>query len=144
MLSQHEEVEMSILKSMKFVEMPKQINDPITMKRAKLISQLDQQRALLESPAAQITVQRWQKQPDGTKQLVEHQKRIKRWWRVAADGSVVLMIRYGNRSIEFEKGKTAITVNNKDKLSDVFIKLIEAAQAGEFDTHISSMRNKRR
>ena len=41
---------MSILKSFKFTEMPRTINDPIAIKRAKLISQLDQQRALLESP----------------------------------------------------------------------------------------------
>jgi len=123
--------------------MPRTINDPIAIKRAKLISQLDQQRALLESPAAQITVQRWQKQADGTKQLVEHQKRIKRWWRVAVDGTVLLMVRYGNRAIEFEKGKTAITVANKDKLSDVFVKLIDATQAGEFDAHIASAGIKR-
>ena len=135
---------MSILKSLKFTEMPRNINDPIAIKRAKLISQLDQQRALLESPAAQITVQRWQKQADGTKQLVEHQKRIKRWWRVAVDGTVLLMVRYGNRAIEFEKGKTAITVANKDKLSDVFVKLIDATQAGEFDAHITTAGIKRR
>lgn len=135
---------MSILKSLKFTEMPRTINDPIAIKRAKLISQLDQQRALLESPAAQITVQRWQKQADGTKQLVEHQKRIKRWWRVAVDGTVLLMVRYGNRAIEFEKGKTAITVANKDKLSDVFVKLIDATQAGEFDAHIATAGIKRR
>ena len=135
---------MSILKSFKFTEMPRTINDPIAIKRAKLISQLDQQRALLESPAAQITVQRWQKQADGTKQLVEHQKRIKRWWRVAVDGTVLLMVRYGNRAIEFEKGKTAITVANKDKLSDVFVKLIDATQAGEFDAHIATAGIKRR
>jgi hypothetical protein len=134
---------MSILKSLKFTEMPRTINDPIAIKRAKLISQLDQQRALLESPAAQITVQRWQKQADGTKQLVEHQKRIKRWWRVAVDGTVLLMVRYGNRAIEFEKGKTAITVANKDKLTDVFVKLIDATQAGEFDAHIASAGIKR-
>ena len=135
---------MSILKSLKFTEMPRTINDPIAIKRAKLISQLDQQRALLESPAAQITVQRWQKQADGTKQLVEHQKRIKRWWRVAVDGTVLLMVRYGNRAIEFEKGKTAITVANKDKLTDVFVKLIDATQAGELDAHIATAGIKRR
>ena len=135
---------MSILKSLKFTEMPRNINDPIAIKRAKLISQLDQQRALLESPAAQITVQRWQKQADGTKHLVEHQKRLKRWWRVAVDGTVLLMVRYGNRAIEFEKGKTAITVANKDKLSDVFVKLIDATQAGEFDAHIATAGIKRR
>jgi len=135
---------MSILKTFKFIEMPKQINDSITLKRAKLISQLDQQRALLESPAAQITVQFWQKKTDGTKQLIECQKRIKRWWRIAADGSVILMVRYGNRPIEFEKGKTAITVSNKDKLFDVFVKLIEAVQLGELDTFILNYGTKKR
>ena len=89
-------------------------------------------------------MQRWQKQADGTKQLVEHQKRIKRWWRVAVDGTVLLMVRYGNRAIEFEKGKTAITVANKDKLTDVFVKLIDATQAGEFDVHIATAGIKRR
>jgi hypothetical protein len=48
------------------------------------------------------------------------------WWRVNADGSYVLFVRSGSKTIEFEKGKNAIAVPSFDKLPLIIDILITA------------------
>jgi len=61
----------------------KRTNDPLVQRRNKLITQLQQQRALAEDPNLIVITQRWRKSEDGGKRLVERQKRVKRWWALA-------------------------------------------------------------
>ena len=49
-------------------------------------------------------------------------------------GATVLIVRYGFKSIEFEKGKAGITVPAKEKLTGVIDTMIAAVRAGELDT----------
>ena len=44
-----------------------------------------------------------------------------------------MSIRFGGRPVEFEKGKSAVSVPSKDKLPTVITTLIEAIRAGELD-----------
>ena len=69
----------------------------------------------------------------GSKALVEVHRRMKRWWRMDANGNVVLMVRCGFRNLEFEKGKPGIAVGPLDRLGGVLETLIAAAKAGELD-----------
>ena len=44
-----------------------------------------------------------------------------------------MSIRFGGRPVEFEKGKSAVSVPSKEKLPAVITTLIEAVRAGELD-----------
>jgi hypothetical protein len=46
---------------------------------------------------------------------------------------VVISIKFGAKSIEFEKGKAGIVAPSKDKLPAVIDTLISAVRAGELD-----------
>jgi hypothetical protein len=61
------------------------------------------------------TVRTWVKK-EGQLTPVEKQQRILPWWRVNADGSYVLFVRSGSKTIEFEKGKNAVAVPSFDKV----------------------------
>lgn len=127
---------MSQLEKLKFVAASKHTNDPVVMRRNKLIIQLQQQRALAEDANFIAVTQRWRKDEDGSKRLVERQKRVKRWWRMDAVGSVLLTVRYGSRLIEFERGKAAIAVGDKANLVPTIDAVIGAVSEGELDTQL--------
>ena len=46
-------------------------------------------------------------------------------------------MRYGAKAIEFEKGKTAIVVPNKDQLVATIDTVIACVKAGELDEHLA-------
>ena len=60
-------------------------------------------------------------------------KRVRRWWTVRSDGTVLLTVRYGSRALELAKGKNAIVVNSVRELPTVLKRLSEAVDNGEFD-----------
>ena len=124
---------MNMLKTLTFITAPTQVNDPTVRRRGKLIERLEQQKALFSNPAHHITEQRWVKDENGTKQLLQKQKRIRRWWRTDLSGNTTLVVRYGAKPLEFEKGKTAIAIGDKAGLLDVLDALIGATQSGELD-----------
>ena len=86
----------------------------------------------------------WEHAEDGQKVLVETDKRLKRWWTSAADGTLVLTVRWGSKLIEFEKGKAAIAVGDMQGLVATLTKLIAANDAGEFDVLIAAANKQRK
>ena len=129
---------MSVLKTLNFVVATKRSNDPVILRRAKLLMQLQQQKSLAENPLFIVVTQRWRKGEDGEKRLVERQKRVKRWWYVDPIGNCYLTINYGSRRLELDKGKTAIAVGGKDNLVATIDAVITAVEAGELDAAISA------
>ena len=129
---------MSVLKTLNFVAVTKRSNDPIMMRRAKLIMQLQQQRALANNPTHIAFRQIWERAENGVKQLVERQKRIKRWWYVDAVGQCYLTINYGSKKLELEKGKSAIAIGKKEDLVKTIEAVIAAVEAGELDAAIAA------
>ena len=77
--------------------------------------------------------QKWVKQEDGGKQLVDLPKRVKRWWRVDGAGNCFLILRYGNKVISPTPDKGAIAVGDKAKLPEILDAVITATRAGELD-----------
>ena len=106
---------MSSLKTLKFVTMPKLENNPVMNRRHKLISRLEEQKALALDPSYVRTVQKWVKK-HGEPGMAETKKKIRPWWRVDQNGSVVFMVKQGWKPIEFETGKAGIAVPSQDKL----------------------------
>ena len=131
---------MSMLKALNIVSLPKlSKNDPTLQRRIKLLTQLEQQRELAANPNFIVSLKKWRKQEDGSKLLVERQKRVKKWWFVDMLGNCFFTVRYGSRLIEFEKGKAAITVGDKDKLVGVIEAVIAAVKGGEFDALLNGI-----
>ena len=131
---------MKNLKSLNFSPLPRsQLNNPVIVRRGKLIRRLEEQKAALQDPLYMAVEQRWEKTPEGRKELVERKRKVRRWWQEDVTGNVYLTIRYGQKMIEFEKGKAAIAVPNKDGLNGVFDVLISAVRGGELDEALTTM-----
>lgn len=125
---------MSLLKSLQFVSVPKSFNnDPRMSRRQKLLVQLERQLALSKDESFVVRAHRWVKQDDGSKQLLDAPKRVKRWWRTDAAGNCFFILRYGNKVITVAEGKAAIAVGERSKLSTVIETVIAAARDGELD-----------
>lgn len=147
-LSKHKEAFMSVIKELNLVTIPKaSATDPKVARRAKLIAHLEEQRAIacaeLEGKTHAVKKKRWELTETGDKNLVEVDKRLKRWWTQVPDGSLVLALRWGSKTMEFEKGKTGIAVDNLKGLVATLDKLIKAAAAGEFDAMIAALNQQR-
>lgn len=131
---------MSTFKALNIVALPKlSKNDPTLQRRIKLLTQLEQQRELAANPNFVVSLQKWRKQEDGSKLLVERQKRVKKWWVIDIMGNCFFTVRYGSRLLELEKGKAAITVGNKENLISVVEAVIAAVKNGEFDALLNDI-----
>jgi hypothetical protein len=134
---------MSVLKQLTFTAVPRATGlSPEQNRRNKLIAHLREQLAMAQADAEGrlhvVKKRRWEYSDDGQKHLIEVDKRLKQWWRTQNDGSVILTVRYGSRPLEFDKGKQAIALRNRDELTALIPKLIAATEAGELDGMIST------
>ena len=130
---------MSALKALNFVAVPKQANnDPVQSRRNKLITQLEQQRELAKDEHYVVKRQKWIKQEDGSKALVDRPKRVKRWWRMDGAGNYFLVLRYGNKVLSPTPDKGAIAVGDNSKLAEILEAVISAVRAGELDAAMAA------
>lgn len=132
---------MSTLASLKMVNSKKPTSiPPILQRRNKLSTKVWEQIQLAKAnkDGGIFTVKKFKtvKDYDGSRKTVEHQKRVRQWWFVAADGKVCLNVRYGAKVIEFAKGKTAVEVNSADELIKALEIIKGAVEAGELDSQI--------
>ena len=134
---------MKTLKTLTFTAPPSEQQNPIALRRAKLVARLEQQKLLAENPLHVRVIQRWIRQDNGEKALVEIPKRVPPWWRTDETGTTYLKVRCGAKAIEFETGKPAILVQDKSKLASIIDTLIAAINAGELDDHIDHTKSKR-
>jgi len=114
------------------LELPKwsRDRDPITDRREKVITKLEEQKSLLADPTFTRTVQ---------KRSGAVQKKVAKWWITGANGSATFFVRFGHGQIEFAKGKAGISVPSLDALPAVIDTLITAAQAGELDAQMAAL-----
>ena len=130
---------MSMLKTLQLVAVPKSFSsDPKLARRHKFIVQLEQQLELARDENYVVRRQRWVKQTDGTKQLVEAPKRVKRWWRTDAAGNCFFILRYGNQLVAIAEVKSAVSVGERAKLAAVIETVLAAARDGELDAAIEN------
>jgi hypothetical protein len=126
-----------ILKSFTFVPQPKVSNDPVIIKRERIVSRLEDQKKLLADPNFVRTVKRWENKEGGEKVLVEKPIRTSKWWQPDSNGGYVMTLKVGSKRIEFEKGKAAIAVGSLEKLPGVIEALIKAVRTGELDDQLN-------
>lgn len=139
---------MSVLKSLTFTAVPRAATaSPEQHRRNKLIAHLQEQLAMahaeMDGTAYAVKKRKWELTEDGQKYLVEVDKRLKRWWSKAADGTLVLSVRWGSKQIEFERGKAGIAVKDIAAVVATLDKLIGAVEAGEMDSMIATINKQR-
>jgi len=135
----------SILSSMKLISAKRQTSiDPIQFRREKLSKMLDEQISLatayMNNTTYQATRMKRVRDENGKKQVVEVQKKIKTWW-FTQDNKVALTVRYGNRAIEFSKGKNAIEISDAKNLLITLEKVKQAVMEGQLDEQLTVASN---
>jgi uncharacterized protein DUF6641 len=127
---------MAILKSLTFTTLPATGSNPTLDRRSRIIARLEEQKSVLGDPNYKRTVRSWVKQ-NGERAAVEKQQRVLPSWRLATNGSYLFFIRVGQKALEFDKGKAAISVPSLDKLPPVIDTLISAVRSGELDDQLA-------
>ena len=125
---------MELLKTLKLTRYQRNNRNNLTLqRRIKLAAGISEQIQLAENPNyKQISVQTVADDNGGVR-AVEVSKRVLRWWRVGAGGTVELTVRYGSRVLELAKGMDAVELASKDELVPVLEQFKAAAEQGEMD-----------
>ena len=130
---------MTLLSTFTFTEYKRTIASPIDNRRRKLIAKIEEQLRLATDADYIPTKQKWVEGADGEQNRIAAPKSVKRWWTQAADGGVLLTIRYGSKPIEFAKGKSAIVLKSTDDVAPTLSTLKQAVLEGELDTQIEAL-----
>jgi len=135
----------SIIQSLKVVSAirPKH-QSPILQRRSKLLARIQEQIQAAQAKGngeafAVSTVRRKRDHVSGEMVEVSRQRKVKESWWLADGGKVMIELRYGVKSIEFAKGKTAIEVGDIKQLVPTLELLKTATVNGEFDNQLESV-----
>lgn len=141
----HKESNMNTLNSLKLVATKRPSAQPqIVLRRNRLIAKIWEQVELFKAQQAGTTFAptKFRSVKDaetGERRNVEVQKRVRAWWWTAENGKVCLHVRYGTKTLELAKGKTAIEIGTLDDLIPTFEMLKAAVAAGELDGPIEAV-----
>jgi len=137
MLGANKEAVMTVLDTLNFVAFnPLQNNNPIAVRRRKLMAKIDEQTQLATIKDYTPTQHKWVTDDEGKQTKVEVTKRVKRWWTASVDGKINLVVRYGSKPLEFAQGKNAIELASEAEVADTLRKVREAVELGELDVLI--------
>ena len=136
---------MELLKTLKLTRYKRNnSNNPILQRRVKLAAGISEQIQLAKNPNYKQISVRTVADDSGELRTVEVSKRVLRWWRVSADGTVELTVRYGSRILELAKGMDAVELASADELVGVLEQFKAAAERGEMDEMIAAQLAKRK
>jgi len=114
---------------------------PQEHRKEKLIERLEEQLGMAEAFLKGETYTKTRRVyllgEDGIRHQVERPKRLKPWWSHDTAGCYQFTIRYGARTVELQKGRTAVEVGKKENIPTTIRTVIEAVRAGELDDAIS-------
>ena len=132
---------MTVLSKLKLVSAQAERKSPITERRNLLTGKIADQIACAKAQTngdtyAAKRVKFVQDGESGERKQVEIATRVKQWWWTAANGKVMLALRYGSKPIELAKGKNAIEVGSMVDLIAALETVKEATHAGELDAQI--------
>lgn len=112
---------------------------PAFSRRASLIRALEHQRALAKDGSYLRQVERLVPDADGVKSMIHSQKRVRPWWKEDVTGALKLIVRYGARPVELEKGKPIIVVASREQLVPTLDTVIAGVRAGELDEQLTQL-----
>ena len=130
---------MELLKTLKLTRYRRNnSNNPILHRRIKLAAGTSERIRLANNPNYKPISVRAVAGDSGDVHEVEVSKRVLRWWRVGADGTVQLTVRYGSRVLELAKGMDAVELASTDELVPVLEQFKAAAELGEMDDMVAA------
>ena len=106
MLLANKEAVITVLDTLNFVAFNQlQSNNPIAVRRRKLIAKIDEQIQLAANKDYTPTQHKWvtDKYGNGNQRKVEVAKRFKRWWTASVDGKINLVVLYGSKPLNLLK-----------------------------------------
>ena len=134
---------MATLASLKLVAAKKSQHSPVQHRRQKLsvkiLEQIKFATAQSKGETYAPTRTKIITNSEGQRVQVTQAKLFKPWWFTEANGKVCLAIKYGARTIELAKGKTAIEVASAEAMISALTAVNDAVLAGELDTQIEAM-----
>ena len=135
---------MSTLSKLKLVEAKKSTVLPvIVLRRNKLSAKLWEQLQLAQAQKsgeryAPLRLKRVKNRETGERVTVESEKLVRPWWFVSENGRVCFYIKYGSRTLDIAKGKSAIEVASGEDLIAAIQTVKAAVEAGELDAQIEA------
>ena len=136
---------MELLKTLKLTRYQRNNrNNPVLQRRIKLAVGISELIQLAKNPNYKQISVRTVADDSGELREVEVSKRVLCWWRVDADGTVELTVRYGSRILELAKGMDALELASTDELVPVLEQFKAAAELGEMDDMIAAQITKRK
>ncbi|RQZ27150.1 hypothetical protein DIE16_32040 [Burkholderia sp. Bp9090] len=116
----------------------------IVQRRNRLIAKIWEQTELAKAQQAGTTFAptKFRSVKDtetGERRNVEVTKRVRAWWWTAENGKVCMSVRYGTKTLELAKGKTAIEVGTLADLIPTLDMLKAAVAVGELDAQIEAV-----
>ena len=134
---------MPLLEQLKLVATVERKSLPLIEQRRqklleKLAEQIEMAKAQQQGQIYSPFVTRNKVDPaTGETKLVTQPKRVRSWWFRTDTGKVCLIIKYGHRSLELAKGKTAIELADQEEVLSTLQLIQEAVKAGELDQAIT-------
>ena len=135
---------MSALGSLKLVSAVRiNVMSPIQFRRNKLSAKLVDQIALAKAMKDGTTyapkrVRSVKDRITGEIQSIEQTRKVRPWWFKAESGKTCVQLRYGQKILDFAKGKNAIEVANEAELVSVLESLKKACELGELDAQMTT------
>jgi hypothetical protein len=128
---------MTVLDTLNFVAFnPLANNNPIAVRRRKLIAKIDEQIQLATNKDYTPTQHKWVTDDEVKQTKVEVAVEVAKCWAASVDGKINLVVSYGSKPLEFAKGKNAIELASEADVADTLRKVREAAELGELDALI--------
>jgi hypothetical protein len=133
---------MSALANLKLVAAKRPVQlPPVVQRRNKVVNRLAEQIELAKAKRDGKTysptrLRRVKDEETGASKTVEMPKRLKEWWFVAESGKLCVSLKYGAKTVEIAKGKTAVEIANEKELVATLEVLKQAVESGELDSQI--------
>ena len=132
------------LQALSFITKPEITVSPIEVKRSKLITRLNEQRAMVQCLLDNKDFVAYKEvfitnEESGEKRKVKRPKRVRPWFYQSAE-KYYFEIRYGTKSLETQKNKPTIDVGSKDELLTVIDTLIDATKQGFLDDELAKVK----
>lgn len=136
---------MSALQSLKLIAAKRATQSPVSVKRSKLATKLQEQLDLIEARQEGRTYvakrTQWTNDADtGARVAVEVSKRVREWFWSTDGGKLIAVVKYGANTLALGKGgKNAIEVGDLNELASAFSAIKSAVLAGELDEAIAEV-----
>ena len=127
---------MTVLDTLNFVVLNPLYNNPIAVRRRKLITKINEKIQVYTNKVYTPIQPMCITYNDIKKRKVEVTKRLKRWWTASVDEKINLVVRNGGKPLEFANGKSTIELATEAEVAHVSPKVRDFAELVELVARI--------